>query len=231
MADEVPQRAELMAPYRHPARFCGREVWRGSGEVRFVTAVGAGATVAGVVGLALGEVLLTLLLVVGAFALLSAGAMWGYLTAGETLRLVRAWRRRTELRDVLEKRPHAGSEDPDLVHDLFAVTVEDDGWLYTWRYRPLAWDEQPALEQVEVPGRPRYAAEVIDERRFDARDAALAAEQLVVAQDGAAQREALAAAAVAHAAERSALSEHDAEETRSTAAALQRSTGQRSRRS
>lgn len=232
MAEELPQRRdELMAPYRHPVRHVGREVWGLSREVRFVTAIGGGATVAGLVGVATGAVLLELLAVVGVFALLCAASMWGWLTAVEVLKLVRGWRQRSELRDVLERRPHAGSADPDLVHDLFAVTVQDDGWLYTWRYRPLAWDQEPGLEQVEVPGRPRYEAEVILERRFDARDAARAAEQLVEAQEGAAQREALAAAQAAHAVEHAELDEHELEEARTTAAALQRSTGQRSRRS
>jgi hypothetical protein len=230
MAEEVPDRAELMAPYEHPWRHTGREVWRLSREVRGTTWLGAGATAVGVVGVVTGTVLMELLIVVGVFALLSATSMWTYLTVVATLPLLRAWRQGSVLRDVLAKRPHAGSEDPDLVHDLFAVTVEDDGWLYTWRYRPLRWDEEPGLEDVEVPGRPRYAAEVIDERRFDARDAARAAEQLVEAQEGAASRESLAAARVAHAAEQRSLNADEADEARSTAAALQRSTGQRSRR-
>jgi hypothetical protein len=231
MADVPAQRAELMAPYRHPARHCAAVVWRETFAVRAGMAVGVLCTVAGAAGVVAGEPLLELLAVVGLLTLISMGFSWAYVTAGATLPLLRAWRQRSELRDVLEKRPHAGSEDPDLVHDLFAVTVEDDGWLYTWRYRPLAWDEQPGLEQVEVPGRPRYAAEVILERRFDARDAARAAEQLVEAQESAAQREALAAAQAAHVAETAELNEHEAEEARGTAAALQRSTGQRSRRS
>jgi hypothetical protein len=231
MADVPAQRAELMAPYRQPARHVAAVVWRRTFAVRALMAVGVLCTVAGAAGVVAGEPLLELLLVVGLLTLISMGFSWGYVTAAETLPLLRAWRQRSVLRDVLEKRPHAGSEDPDLVHDLFAVTVEDDGWLYTWRYRPLAWDEQPGLEQVEVPGRPRYAAEVILERRFDARDAARAAEQLVEAQEHAAEREALAAAAVAHVVEQAELNEHEAEEARTTAAALQRSTGQRSRRS
>jgi hypothetical protein len=231
MAEEVQQRAELMAPYRHPARHVAAVVWRETFAVRAMMAVGVLCTVAGVAGVVAGEPLLELLLVVGLMTLAAMGFSWGSVTASGTLPLLRAWRQRSELRDVLEQRPHAGSEDPDLVHDLFAVTVEDDGWLYTWRYRPLRWDEEPALERVEVPGRPRYEAEVILERRFDARDAARAAEQLVEAQEGAARREALAAAQAAHVVERAALSEHEAEETRTTAAALQRSTGQRSRRS
>jgi hypothetical protein len=231
MADEVPQRAELMAPYRHPWRACGREVWRDNRGLRAGTVVGGASTAIGVAGLALGPQLWGVWAVLGVLILGYMAFLWAWVTAGATLPLLRAWRQRSVLRDVLEKRPHAGSEDPDLVHDLFAVTVEDDGWLYTWRYRPLAWDEQPGLERVEVPGRPRYEAEVILERRFDARDAARAAEQLVEAQEGAARREALAAAQAAHVVERAALSEHDAEEARTTAAALQRSTGQRSRRS
>lgn len=231
MADVPAQRAELMAPYRHPARHVAAVVWHRTVALRSGMAIGVLSTLAGAAGLVAGEPLLALLLVVGVLTLISMGFSWAFVTASETLPLLRAWRQPSVLRDVLEKRPHAGSEDPDLVHDLFAVTVEDDGWLYTWRYRALAWDEEPALEQVEVPGRPRYAAEVILERRFDARDAARAAEQLVDAQESAAKREALAAAQAAHVVERAALDEHELEEARTTAAALQRSTGQRSRRS
>jgi hypothetical protein len=230
MAD-VPQRAELMAPYRHPWRSCAQTVWSDSRGLRAGVALGGGCTVAGVVGVVTGPQLWGLLAVVGVLVLGYMAFLLAWLTAAAALPLVRAWRQGSMLRDVLEKRPHAGSEDPDLAHDLFAVSVQDDGWLYTWRYRPLAWDEQPGLEDVEVPGRPRYAAEVVDERRFDARDAAIAAEQLVAAQDGAAKREAWAAAEAAAIAERADLDADELEEARSTAAALQRSTGQRSRRS
>lgn len=231
MADEVPQRAELMWPYRHPVRLAGRATWKTSSEVRFTTFLGGAATAVGVAGYLAGAMLLMILGVAGVFGLLAAAFMWVYLTSIESVQLIRAWRQKSELRDVLDRRPQAGSEDPDLVHDLYAVTVQDDGWLYTWRYRPLHWYQDADEDEVEVPGRPRYEARVIDERRFDARDAARAAEQLVEAQEGAAKREALAAARAAHVVEQAGLNEHELEEARTTAAALQRSTGQRSRRS
>jgi hypothetical protein len=227
----VPQRVELMAPYRHPWRHGARTVWQDSRALRGGVALGGGCTVAGVAGLVTGSALWGLLAVVGVLVLGYMAFLLAWLTAAATLPLLRAWREPSDLREVLARRPQAGSEDPDLAHDLFAVTVQDDGWLYTWRYRPLACDEEPGLEQVEVQGRPRHAAEIVTERRFDARDAALAAEQLVEAQDDAAKREAWAAAEANALAERADLDAEELEEARSTAAALQRATGQRSRRS
>jgi hypothetical protein len=148
----------------------------------------------------------------------------------EVWRLHRSWGRRSELASVLARRPQAGEEDPDLAHDLFAVTVEDDGHFLTWRFRPLAIDEQPTIDEVEVPGRPRHGARAIEDRIFAAEDAAIAAEQLVAAQDRAAEREVNAARAARRVVEAADLSADLAVEARSTAEALRHLTGQRSRR-
>jgi hypothetical protein len=155
---------------------------------------------------------------------------WLFAILREGLRLQRSWRQPSELGRVRSYRPQAGAEDPDMAHDEFAVTVEDDGRLLTWRFRPLLISEHPDEREMEIPGRPRYAASAVDDVPFDIHDTARAAEQLVVAQEQAAQREA-AAAMVAHAVNGDAASRAElAAEARSTAAALQRATGQRSRR-
>lgn len=187
--------------------------------------------VVGGVGAIVVSPLLLLTLAVG--GLLAAYAALGIVGVSLTsaLALRRYWGQKSELRDVLQRRPHAGTEDSELIHDRFAVTAEDDGWLLTWRFRPLAFGERPEDEaEIEVPGRPCYAARAISEARFDAHDAARAAEQLVIAQEDAAAREAAAAAAVhggvIDAAERAEL----AIEARTTAAALRRATGQDDRR-
>lgn len=226
----VPRRATLMAPYERPLPYVARAAWRASPQLRRWTLVTVPLVAAGTIGAVAGEPLLWLL--AGTGAMFGAFVLVGWAaTIGSTVwRLRRGWGRRSELGTVRAKRPQAGSEDPDVAHDQFAVTVDEGGWLVTWRFRPLPVDEQPAVEEVEVPGRPRWAASPIANIRFDARDAARAAEQLVTAQEAAAEREEAAAAAahggIADADRRAEL----AAEARSTAAALQRATGQRSRR-
>jgi hypothetical protein len=228
--DRVTSRRELMAPYRRPYRHVLAETWRGQRDLRRLTVIGAACFVVGAAGVAAGVPWLGLLAGLGATMAWLVPLAWLGAIGRAAWRLTRSWRRRSELGTVRARRPQAGGEDPDVAHDEFAVTVEDDGWLLTWRFRPLHVGEQPAAEEIEVPGRPRYGARVVADRRFDARDTARAAEQLVAAQDRAEQREVAAAAAardaIADAARRAEL----ALEARSTAAALQRSTGQRSRR-
>jgi hypothetical protein len=227
--DATPRR-ELLAPYERPLRHVAAVTWRKQPQLRRDTAIAAVLGVGGL--LAAATIHPLLLLVAGCGAMLGAFVLIAWLGAmtRETLRLRRAWGRRTELGTVRAHRPQAGSEDPDVAHDQFAVTVEDDGWMITWRFRPLAVHEQPGDLEIEVPGRPRYAASAVSDSRFDARDAARAAEQLVLAQEAAAGRESAAATAahdgIADADRRAEL----AIEARSTAAALQRTTGQRSRR-
>lgn len=133
-----------------------------------------------------------------------------------------AWDRPGELVEVRRRRPHAGERDPDLVHDEFAVTVEDEGEIWVWRFRPLAADQPADPERVLVPGRPRYDAEVVAVTEFEPADAAISAELLVKAQEDAAQRERDARDAVLRDAER--LDER--EELRTTTAALRHLTGQ-----
>lgn len=227
----VPRRATLMAPYERPFRFVARAAWRRSPQLRRWTPVTVLLVTAATLGAIAGQPLLWLL--AGAGGMLGAFVLAGWAaTIGSTAwHLRRTWGQRSELGTIRARRPQAGSEDPDLAHDQFAVAVDEGGWLVTWRFRPLPVDAQPGLEEVEVPGRPRWAASPIADIRFDARDAARAAEQLVEAQAAAAEREEAAATAahggIADAAHRAEL----ADEARSTAAALQRATGQRPRRS
>jgi hypothetical protein len=230
LPDRPPRRQELEAPYRRPFRLVAAGTWRARPRLRRDTYGALTVIVAGAIGAVTVSPVLWIL--AGAGAMIGAFALVGWTAAilRESWRLRRAWGRKSELRSVLHARPHAGSEDPELVHDLFAVTAEDDGWLLTWRFRPLAVHALPEDDEVEVAGRPRHAARAVSERRFDPRDAALAAEQLVAAQEDAAAREARAAAeahgGVTDADERAALTI----EARTTAAALRRATGQDARR-
>jgi hypothetical protein len=226
LPERPPRRAELEAPYRRPYRVSAAASWRAQPRVRHQAYL-AGALIAGggIGAIAVSPVLL-LTLAVGVMLLLVVLGALGWSTARDGLALVRRSRQKSELRSALEARPHAGDQDTAVAHDLFAVTAQDDGWLCTWRFRPLRLHEAPGDAEVEVPGRPRYAARIVTETRFDAHDTARAAEQLVLAQDAAAAREAAAAGAaydgIEDASERADL----AIEARTTAAALRRATGQ-----
>ena len=131
-----------------------------------------------------------------------------------------------DLAKVRRGRPHAGEADTGVAHDEYAVAVSDDGRLVTHLYTPLMAGERPGPTAVLIPGKPRYEAVEVRADRFDPGDAARAAEQLAAAQEHAADLE---AAAIERA--RDDLAERDAVldlavETRSTAAALRRITGQ-----
>jgi hypothetical protein len=105
--------------------------------------------------------------------------------------------------------------------------VQDDGRLVTWRFRPLLISEQPGDDEIEIPGRPRYAVSPIDDAPYDTQDTVRASEQLVLAQAEAAKREAASAAAARAAIDADAEHAQLEAEARSTAAALRRATGQR----
>lgn len=230
LPDRPISRRELEAPYRRPFRHILATIWRAQPLLRVYSFLAPALFAVGAIGVAAGEPLLGLLAGVGAFLLWLTAGGWVLTAVRETWRLTRRWAQKSELRSVRERRPHAGSEDAEIAHDQFAVTAEDDGWLLTWRFRPLRVDEAPGDDEVEVAGRPRFAASAVSERRFDAHDAARAAEQLVAAQEDAARRESAAAAeahgGIADASERAEL----AIEARTTAAALRGATGQDARR-
>jgi hypothetical protein len=231
MAEERSHgRRELMVPYERPYRHVVAHTWRHQPELRLATGLAIVLGIGGVAGVAAGVELLGLTAGLGAMIGTIVAVAWLVAILRTGWRLTRAWRRRTELATVRAHRPQAGSEDPHVAHAEFAVTVEDDGRLVTWRFRPLPVSEHPGEHEIEVPGRPRYAASPVGEVPFDVRDTARAAEQLVIAQDQAARRDA-AAAIAAHGTIGGAPGNAElAAEARSTAAALQRATGQRSRR-
>ncbi|MCW3001916.1 MAG: hypothetical protein JWQ20_1214 [Conexibacter sp.] len=223
-------RRELMAPYERPYRHALKETWRHQPELRRASALAVALWLAGSAGIGAGAELLGLLAGLGAMIGTVVVLAWLVAILRTAWRLTRSWRQPTELATVRAHRPQAGTEDPDGAHAEFAVTVGEDGQLVTWQFRPLLISEHPAELEVEVPGRPRYGASPVDDAPFDVHDTVRAAEQLVIAQDRAAQREA-AAAIAAHAAMDEAVAHADlAAEARSTAAALQRATGQRSPR-
>jgi hypothetical protein len=148
MPDERPhERRELMAPYEHPYRYALR-----SPDLRVATALAAALWLSGVVILAAGEPGLGLGACLGALLGTIAIALSLLVTGW---RMKQSWAPATELCEVRARRPHGGSEDPDVVHDEFAVTVEDDGQLVTWRFRPLAIGEAAAAARLSAgPGWP-----------------------------------------------------------------------------
>ncbi|MCW2982796.1 MAG: hypothetical protein JWR63_366 [Conexibacter sp.] len=219
----VPRRAELVAPYQRPLRHVAGAAWRTQPTLRRWTAVAVPCVAVGTIGAVAGQPLLWLLAGAGGMLAAFVLAGWAWTISTASWRLRRSWSRRSELGTVRERRPHAGARDPEIAHDEFAVTAEDEGHLVTWRFRPLAISARPRDGELEIPGRPRYAASPVGDEPFDVEDAARAAEQLVLAQDRAAAREEAAVTAACDGAERQI-------EARSTAAALQRTTGQRSRR-
>jgi hypothetical protein len=224
----VPASSDLIASYERPFRRAVVVTWRGHQSLRVYTGLSVALGVGGAVGALALSPLLWLVAATG--VLFGVGTAIGWLGA-----LARTgWRGRAgrrpgrgrpaELAAVRANRPQARSEDLRLGHDQFAVTVEEDGWLLTWRFRLLAVDGRPDVEEIEIPGRPRFAASPIEDARFDVRDAAVATEQLLRAQGRAAQREAAAAGATQAGIEDAS---EFAIEARSTAAALRAATGQR----
>lgn len=220
---EIIRRDDLEEPYRHPYRFWLPQVWRRS--------YGTPVTIAGVlcvIGGAILEqtsdvdgwlVLAVLLALLGAIAVLQFMAKGAW----EIWRVTRGWGQGGELERVRRSRPQAGERDPDLVHDEFAVTVEDSGYLYVWRFRTLeVYDAYPE-DEAAVPGRPRHTAKVVTEIALDPHDTAVAAAQLAEAQDMAAEYERRARDRVAQVASQDREVEAD---RRAVAAALRHLTGQ-----
>jgi hypothetical protein len=219
-----------MAPYEHPYRYCLAAVWRGHADVRRGTVLAIGLLVTGVIGRAAGVELLGLVAGLGAMLTWIVPVLWLVAVAREGHALTRRWAGRSELGKVRARRPQAGEHDPAVLHDEFAVSVKEDGHLVTWRFRPLRVYETPDdAREVEIPGRPRYAASPMADEPFEAADAVRATEQLVAAQERAAALEAEAAQAAREAHAGASQRAELAAEAASTAAALQRLTGQRSR--
>lgn len=234
MEDEPVIRAELLAPYEHPYRTSLPKLW-GIPAVRRAAIVGAALPVAIVaIGFVLGVPLLASLLLLALPIMMFAGAlglMYSGLGAVAIARRSRTWDARSELGTVRARRPHAGDADARLVHAEYAVTVEDTGELFVWHYLPLAVDAPAPPAMVEVPGRPRWAADVVERLALDTTDTARAAEQLVAAQARAAELELAARQDAEGALARREARDELAAETAAAALPLRHLTGQSGRRS
>lgn len=181
---------------------------------RHVAAAGAGGIAAFLIVVAVGLCVLF-------------GAQGAWTIAKST----RRWDARSELGTVRARRPHAGDADARLVHAEYAVTVEDTGELFVWHYLPLAVDAPAPPAMVEVPGRPRWAADVVERLALDTTDTARAAEQLVAAQARAAELELAARQDAEGALARREARDELAAETAAAALPLRHLTGQSGRRS
>ena len=224
-------RTELMAAYRQPFRHTAVQTWRNQPELRRATALAAVLWLGGTAAVAAGaNALLLLLAGVGAMFGTVVVVLWVVAILRAGWRQAQAGRETSEFAAIRAHRPQAGTEDPTVMHDEFAVAVDEDGHLVTWRFRPLRVSEEPIESEIEVPGRPRYAASPIDVTEFDVQDTARASEQLVTAQSQAADWETESAAAAHRALDGSHADAELAAEARTTAAALQRATGQTPRR-
>src|SRR5690349_13656237 len=130
-------RRELMVPYEHPYRHILRATWHHQGDVRLATALAGVLWLAAATNVLVGGRELALGAGLAAFLGTIALGLWIVAIFRMGWRMTRSWGRTTELGEVRAHRPQASSEDPDLAHDEFAVTVEDGGHLVTWRFRPL----------------------------------------------------------------------------------------------
>jgi hypothetical protein len=236
--DEVPAaldriavtRAELLDGYEHPYRRRLPIALKHHHVHRWLAA-DAGLIALWAVGALTGSAALTIvggLFTVLALLLTAAIATRALSDGIEAIRARTAeWRPgQGELAKVRRGRPHAGESDTGVAHDEYAVAVSDDGRLVTYLYTPLMAGERPGPAAVLIPGKPRYEAVEVRADRFDPNDAAHAAEQLAAAQEHAADLE---SAAIERA--RAELVEREAAldlavETKTTAAALRRITGQ-----
>jgi hypothetical protein len=223
-------RSDLAAGYARPyARWLPLAL-RANAVPRHLALTGALALATAVAALATDGVLPTLLagLTILVAVLTAIWTAWSLLAGTQVIRdRTRTWHPRGgELERVRARRAHAGDADRDLAHDEYAVSVDDRGDLITWRFTPLAFDAAAPAGAQLVPGVPCYAAREVGRAPFDPQDAARAAEQLADAQAAAARREAEAAAAARRALAGRRHAAELAQETRSTAAALRRHTGQ-----
>ena len=228
MDDDPLPRDELMAPYLHPYRHFVPGALRAAGAGR--AAAGGGAfALAGLGGaVAADSVTLAVVAVLAAVLTLALLGMWTIQSAVAVRRICRRWDERSELGTVRMRRPHAGDAAPDVAHDQYAVTVEDDGSLAIWLYTPLAVTEVVPPGELLVPGRPCFSATEV-ERLPPAHDTVGAADQLADAQARTAELEAEAIEQAREALEAAASRRELERETASTVAALRDVTGQEDR--
>lgn len=228
--DEPLLRADLLAGYERPYARWLPVAYRANNVPQAATASGVMVAASIVTAIALrsgapGSLLVLTALVVALSVIWTA---WVTVVGAQVIR-----RRITDwtpvdsgLARVRARRAHAGAADREVVHDEFAVAVDDAGHLVTWRFRPLPANEIAPQSAIVLPGAPTYVASEAGRVPFDPTDAGLAAEQLSEAQERAATLEA-DAAADARAALGEAERRHELRrETESTAEALRRHTGQ-----
>lgn len=219
-----------MREYQHPYRSWLPEVWAATRSRRYAAGGGLALASGAAATLISGDatwVLMGVCIVLFTVWLL---AYWTALGAWHIRRITRAWDSPGELNRVRARRPHAGARDPEFAHDEFAVTVEETGHLFLWRFTPMLSREPGPEEAIIAPGRPTYAAQVIEEREFDPTDASRAAEQLADAQEDAAGLEREAAQRAVDQDRLAAGVRELAAERVTTAEALQHITGQRDTR-
>jgi len=187
-------RADLLAGYERPYARWLPVAYRANNVPQAATAsaVMVAATLVSAVALRDGAPV-SLLVLTALVVVLSA--IW---TAWTTLVAVQVIRQRiadwtpvdSELARVRARRAHAGDADREVVHDEFAVAVDDGGQLVTWRFRPLPADRTAPQAAVVLPGAPTYVALEAGRTPFEPADAVRAAEQLAEAQERAAALEA-----------------------------------------
>jgi hypothetical protein len=130
MAEERShRRRELMVPYEHPYRHAIVATWRHHRQLRDATALAVVLWLVAAVGVAVGAEELGFAAGVGAFLGPIAILLWLVAFVRVGWRMTRSWGRTTALGEVRAHRPQAGTEDPDVAHDEFAVTAEEDGHL------------------------------------------------------------------------------------------------------
>src|SRR4051812_46214912 len=185
MSETARTREELAWPYDHLGRHSALAAWREEQALRRTIVASLGLIAGGSVGAAAGVEAFAIVAGVGAMLWTISLILLVVAAVRQTARLSRRalqTRGDSELGRVRAERPHVVDADPVVAHAEFAVTAEDDGRLVTWRFYPLAVDATVPEGEVEVPGRPRYAARAITDSTFDFANAVRAAEQLLEAQ-------------------------------------------------
>lgn len=227
--DEAPlARQDLMAGYAHPYRRWIPIAWqheRAHVSVPIAALVAVGAYAADRID-GPDPILLTAGLLVAAAVLV--WTLWITLNAALIIRnRTGGWEESDhELDAVRRRRPHAGDAHPELVHAEYAVAVGDGGDLVTYRFKPLAANQEAPSRAQLLTGKPRYAAFDVGATLYDPVDAAKAAEQLAVAQQQAAALERAAIERAAQGLEDLREAQEIEWESQTTGAALRGITGQ-----
>jgi hypothetical protein len=227
--DEAPlTRQQLMAGYAHPYRRWIPIAWqheRAHVSVPIAALVALGVFTADAID-GPDPILLTAGLLVAAAVLVRT--LWITFNAALIIgNRIRDWEESDhELDAVRRRRPHAADADPELVHAEYAVAVGEHGDLVTYRFKPLAANQEAPSRAQLLTGKPRYAAFDVGASPYDPVDAARAAEQLAEAQERAAALERAAIERAAQGLEDQRNAQEIEWESQTTGAALRGITGQ-----